>query len=672
VVRRLSVSPTVILAVSDDDTSRAGNRQVEVEQVVHLNTTRLTTGVGSTHWRAMASLEVRIAAIDVLFSETYDAAPPLPRPLRSQHELKYITGKGLLAESLSVAPLTTAEEGKVVSMGLGDVRSQDDDPKVVKYTKRLMIYYRKAGEFALVHAELGAWYERQSETVSTINTATSFFVSGVVLMGIAVPSIALAIIVVIVGMMKSWIMYVKYDTLEAGHSNAARAFSYIAETIKDLLAVMADLEPQEVAEEFGGGDKADMAETHDCVRGALNKYKEVRARAKAIREAAANATKGESKVRPVGNSGDESVETGPVGEATATQVVLRLRTLYRRAVQYRLAHSLFETKFRRLRIGLAFAHLTLTTVTSACMFLNVEGGVIDVLSVLLTGLNTVIQSTGFAQKESDHTAGRISWASVQRSFATVLMLYDSKEIRNRFSEYSTKYVTTLESSVPLKGLQFFRSPADKNKPMFDLISPDMSSEMMKKHGGWVGQVMKRFEKKTRTVQALKDEKVAEAKNLLEGAKEGAEELAAEGQGAALDASQRTEARQKGMLERARGEVNEQGGQVFGAGGATFMSSVAAVAPEQQARRRQQHGGEDDPRAAPFLTPAAAAAAAAVLAADEQAHQRAGEEAGVALMSAAAVAAEQQAQRQLSAATEGSTPLQMNGTPGGRVITLAPT
>ena len=96
-----------------------------------------------------------------------------------------------------------------------------------------------------------------------------------------------------------------------------------------------------------------------------------------------------------------------------------------------------------------------------------------------------------------------------------------------------------------------------------------------------------------------------------------------------------------MLERGQGEVNEQGGQVFGAGGATFMSSVAAVAPEQQARRRQQHGGEDDPRAAPFLTPAAAAAAAAVLAADEQAHQRAGEEAGVALMSAAAVAAEQQ-------------------------------
>ena len=87
----------------------------------------------------MASLEVRIAAIEVLFSENYDAAPPLPRPLKSQYELQYITGKGLLVESLSVAPLTAEEEAQLADMGLSDVRSQDDDPMVVKYTKRLMI-----------------------------------------------------------------------------------------------------------------------------------------------------------------------------------------------------------------------------------------------------------------------------------------------------------------------------------------------------------------------------------------------------------------------------------------------------------------------------------------------------------------------------------------------------
>ena len=548
----------------------------------------------------MASLEVRIAAIEVLFSETYDAAPPLPRPLKSQYELQYITGKGLLVESLSVAPLTAEEEAQLADMGLSDVRSQDDDPMVVKYTKRLMIYYRKAEEFALVHAELGAWYERQSETVSTINTVASFFVSGVVLIGIAIPPIVLAIILVIVGMMKSWIMYVKYDTLEAGHSNAARAFSRIAETIKDLLAKMADLKPEEVAEEFGGNTSR-LGETHGCVQGALNKYKEVRARAKATRDAASNAMKGKNKVCPVGNiSGAEGEH---VGEAAATQVVLRMRTLYRRAVQYRLAHSIFETKFQRLRINLAFTHLTLTTATSACMFLGVEGGAVDILSVLLTGLNTLIQSTGFAQKESDHAAARISWASVQRSFATVLMLHDSKGIRDRFSEHSTKYVTTLESSVPLKGLQFIRSPTDKAKPMFDLITPEISSEM-RRSGGWVGQVFKHFEKKNHEVQALKDKKVAEAPNLLDGAKESAEEPSAEGGGAGLNlASQRTEAGQEIIFERASGEVNADGTQILGAdragshaGGAALLPSAAVVAAVEQQAQQQRYAVEDSAEA----------------------------------------------------------------------------
>jgi hypothetical protein len=45
-----------------------------------------------------------------MFSEAYDAAPPLPRPLKTKHTLNYINADGLLLESLSVAPLNEAEE----------------------------------------------------------------------------------------------------------------------------------------------------------------------------------------------------------------------------------------------------------------------------------------------------------------------------------------------------------------------------------------------------------------------------------------------------------------------------------------------------------------------------------------------------------------------------------
>jgi len=45
---------------------------------------------------------------------------------------------------------------------------------------------------------------------------------------------------------------------------------------------------------------------------------------------------------------------------------MRLRTMYRKSVEYRLAHSLFETKFRRLRIALAFIHLVSTCHRRQC------------------------------------------------------------------------------------------------------------------------------------------------------------------------------------------------------------------------------------------------------------------------------------------------------------------
>lgn len=306
----------------------------------------------------------------------------------------------------------------------------------------LLIYFKKAGEFALVHEELAAWYNQQTSSVATINTAVSFAVSGTVLLDIEAPSVLLAVVIVIVGMMKSWIMYVKYDVLQAGHTTAARAFTFIADKIRDLLAVMADLEPSEVEEEFGGGSEdSKEAGADSCIEGALGVLKQAQARVEGCKKAAKDSKRrmmGEKLESDAVEATDETdAESGLLGEASASQVVLRLRLLYRKAVQFRVAHSLFETKYRRLRVGLAFSHLALSTLTSACMFMGIEGAATNILSIALTGLNTVIQATGFAQREADHTNGRIAWASIQRSFATVLMLQDGKEIRRRFDEVRT-------------------------------------------------------------------------------------------------------------------------------------------------------------------------------------------------------------------------------------------
>ena len=85
----------------------------------------------------MAPLEVKYHGIDAQFNETYDSAPPLPHPLKSEHALKYITGQWLLNESLSVAPLTKEEDDRVVEIGLGEVRATDD-PSVVRYLSTRM------------------------------------------------------------------------------------------------------------------------------------------------------------------------------------------------------------------------------------------------------------------------------------------------------------------------------------------------------------------------------------------------------------------------------------------------------------------------------------------------------------------------------------------------------
>jgi len=85
----------------------------------------------------------------------------LPRPLKSQYELKAITGPGLLLESISVAPLNAEEEALLVEKGLENVRAYDEDDHYTRITKRLCIYLRKAAEFKLVHEELAAGYKKR-------------------------------------------------------------------------------------------------------------------------------------------------------------------------------------------------------------------------------------------------------------------------------------------------------------------------------------------------------------------------------------------------------------------------------------------------------------------------------------------------------------------------------
>ena len=55
-------------------------------------------------------LDLAAAEINIRFSEAYDQAPPLPRPLKSRRfEFSYITSDGLFRESTMVAPLDEGE-----------------------------------------------------------------------------------------------------------------------------------------------------------------------------------------------------------------------------------------------------------------------------------------------------------------------------------------------------------------------------------------------------------------------------------------------------------------------------------------------------------------------------------------------------------------------------------
>jgi hypothetical protein len=152
----------------------------------------------------------------------------------------------------------------------------------------------------------------------------------------------------------------------------------------------------------------------------------------------------------------------------ALSVVLRLRTLYRKSVEYRLAHALFETKFRKVRIALSFLHLVLSSVTGAALFLGVPAAVTGTLSVTLTGLNAALKVLNIAAIEAAHCQGRVHFAGHQRSFATVLTMNTHAEIVEDYPELAAQFLATELDAPRLGGLELMKGP--DGKPLFALVT----------------------------------------------------------------------------------------------------------------------------------------------------------------------------------------------------------
>lgn len=408
-------------------------------------------------------------AILVQFSEVYDAAPSLPRPLRSQYILQYITLSGLRQGARIVAPLTEQEQSLLKTTGLNTIVSLQSDSPATKHCKCLMIHYNKAKEYVLVHSELSAWYKNVNRKVENTATAVSFAIAAVVLFDAGGTALALYLAgaVAFVSMMKSWCTYANYDTLESSHELASLGFRGISSEIEDMLCVLGDLKASQVAENFGG---APMKKESGPIRKLLNQFKKLDTY---VRETSPTEALDSVSDRVV--DGADAVESAV--EATVPSTKERLRLLYRKALQYRGAHSIFETKYNRLRTLLAFLHLVLSTVTSSAMFMKTPDIVVSTLTSVLAALNTIIGATAFGDMESKHAHGRIAWASVMRSFETTLMLDSDEQIRVRFFEYGKRFKEVLHSTARLNALHLLRDPDDRKKPLFDLIieSPDIFS-----------------------------------------------------------------------------------------------------------------------------------------------------------------------------------------------------
>jgi len=160
-----------------------------------------------------------------------------------------------------------------------------------------------------------------------------------------------------------------------------------------------------------------------------------------------------------------------VGEAPSN-IQLRLRRMYRKSVEYRLAHALFETKYRNMRINVAFVHLFLSTLTGAVLFLGHAAWITGGLSFILTGLNSFMQAVNLAELEAGHTEGRLVFAGLQRSFATILTLNDRQGVLERFPMCAAKFSEAEKTAAKTPGIQSFKNPSGGQ--MFFLVTEEVS------------------------------------------------------------------------------------------------------------------------------------------------------------------------------------------------------
>jgi len=170
----------------------------------------------------------------------------------------------------------------------------------------------------------------------------------------------------------------------------------------------------------------------------------------------------------------EASKISAVSEEVLSQMppsglVRELRLMYRKSVEYRVAHSLFETKYRKIRILMGFVHLVLTSITGAVLFLGLPEIIALMFSFLLTGLNGVMAAVNVGELEAQHTEARRVFAGLQRYFATVLSLSKKEDIKKNFTKYAEKYSAAVSRAPKIPGIHKLKNK-DTGAPLFHLIT----------------------------------------------------------------------------------------------------------------------------------------------------------------------------------------------------------
>eukprot|EP00929_Paragymnodinium_shiwhaense_P100992 TRINITY_DN6371_c0_g2_i1.p1 TRINITY_DN6371_c0_g2~~TRINITY_DN6371_c0_g2_i1.p1 ORF type:complete len:565 (+),score=118.85 TRINITY_DN6371_c0_g2_i1:138-1697(+) len=433
--------------------------------------------------------EVTSAEIDVLYAEVYDAAPPLPRPLKTKIAVEAITKEGLLEEAMAIAPLNPEEHATLKALESEEVRSLANDGSITRHVKRNKIFQRKAREFMLVHQELADYYSGWIGCVSTIQTSCSFALTIVLYVPLKeikdLVDNCVAVATLVLGVLKMWLTIARYGELQEKHAAAARGFGQIDEKVTSFLAALADVQSDDMEAAFGDrfaddAERADDASKAQAAAATLTKVAKLKP-GECLNNLKAKALEAASKTagKVTGAAKQESPDHKEVAPAENTsEVVKRLRLMYRKASEYRVAHTVYESFYLRAHTAMSFLHLVLSSSVSSVLFLkDIIGPLAQpismALSTLLSGLNTAIGTLGLVQKAEKHTSARLAFASNQRSFATTLMIDKPDEIASRFSEYAAQWNETLANTFPLTPSQLhaLRDEDDSSKPLLPLITP---------------------------------------------------------------------------------------------------------------------------------------------------------------------------------------------------------